>query len=360
MRFAILLIPFSLFFGFHALLVYRFSTLLSITVGRYTWIIVGLLCLNLPFTFWFIHLGVWNTTVKFWLISNFTYYGIIFFSFWICLIDLLLFSMLPPLRVIPNTFHLGGLLVILGAMLMWGFFWAQKPRVKTVKIRNPKIEKPLKVVQLSDLHIGTTYQTTYIERLVAKVKSIKPDILVITGDLFDNGTQMEQITPFNHLEIPIYFVWGNHDTYFGREQAESMLGNTSFHLLVNDTHQLQPWLQITGLDYMERQPGELAKRALRAQKWNPSAFHLLLSHIPLDFSVLEPFPVDLELAGHTHAGQIWPFNWFVRLVYKHIQGLYQQGNQSIYVSAGTATWGPPIRIGSKCEITEIQLLPITH
>jgi len=152
-------------------------------------------------------------------------------------------------------------------------------------------------------------------------------------------------------------IWGNHDKFLPRRQALELIAETPFTLLEDEVVLVGDQLQVVGLDY----PGFQGERAqggvLGRLPIRDSLYTLLLAHAPMDFPHWQEYPIDLQLAGHTHAGQIVPFNLVVRLRYHLLAGLYREGGKTTYVSPGTGTWGPPFRLGSRNEVTCIKLLP---
>jgi predicted MPP superfamily phosphohydrolase len=234
---------------------------------------------------------------------------------------------------------------------------AMTVRVKTVELISPKIHTPMTLVLMSDLHLGPVHGAAFVDRLVTLANSVDPDLVVITGDVLERGIRPGTLEGFNRLDAPSYLVWGNHDKFFPREQAMGLIAEAPFTLLEDDVVRIGDQLQLVGLDYpdfrLRKGWGERIGRLPIAD----GPFTLMLSHDPLDFPHWADTPVDLQLAGHTHAGQIIPFNLAVRMVYRQTSGLYRQGGKSTYVTPGTGTWGPPLRLGTRNEVTCIRLLP---
>ena len=197
----------------------------------------------------------------------------------------------------------------------------------------------------------------YMWQMNAQTNALKPDLVALTGDVADIGATPEMLAGFAQLRAPAFFVWGNHDQFFSRERVAQIFRSTPITILRNEIVRVRDDLQIIGLDYLERHPQNDPKPILANLTLTDDLFTLLLSHAPIDFSRMDSQPIDLQLAGHTHAGQIFPFNLLVKRLYPRFQGLYTLGNRAIYVSSGTATWGPPMRLGTRNEITVIRLAP---
>jgi predicted MPP superfamily phosphohydrolase len=247
-------------------------------------------------------------------------------------------------------------IIILGLTFFITIFAVANARRLTVKKLTIPVNlgRELSIVQISDLHIGTLRREKYLNKIVEKINFLNPDIVVLTGDLFDGGSKMHysEILPLNKIRAPVYFVFGNHDTYEGIDKVTEMLGRTKVKILRNELV-VKNGLQIIGIDYSESKTFLKEKlAALNIDKEKPS---LLLFHIPVSVNLLEEQGINLHLAGHTHAGQVFPFNFLDKLVYPYASGLHNKENSYEYVSPGTGTWGPYMRLGSKNEITFVKL-----
>ena len=355
MRFFFLLIPFTISMGFHSFIIYRLSNLLEFQTRWYHWAAAILLTLNIFVVFGLTLSGVWNEIIRVWLVISQIYFGSLFFSFWVFLIHFLLTLGVPPLKNLSTTIHVVLLFSTIGLCLVFGIYNAQQFKVKEIPLFSPKIAQEVVLVQITDLHLGSIYRENYIQKIVNTVNRLSPSWVLLTGDVFDHGIQPGQLAILNGIKAPIYFVWGNHEVYFGKQHARQMLSHTKIQILENQKINLLPWLELAGLDYLEHRADLSPSTALKALDLQENVFSVLLSHVPLEFNILAPFHVDLAISGHTHAGQIWPFNWFVRMKHPHVRGLNQKNGQSVYVSPGTGTWGPPMRLGSFNEITLIRL-----
>jgi len=264
-----------------------------------------------------------------------------------------------------NTVATAAFFFILAVVFsIYGIWNAFNPRVKNleIKINNlPAAWQGKTVVQLSDVHLGNIHRVSFLENVVEKTNALKPDLIVITGDLFDgmDGDLSVFIDPLNRLQAKegIYFVTGNHETYLGLDKVLAILAKTKIRVLRNETVELDG-LQLVGLDYTVFSNSQnVVKNLISAQpNFIKGAPTILLYHIPADIKQAQAAGVSLQLSGHTHHGQIFPVQFFEWLIYgKYYYGLHQDGSFSIYTSSGVGTWGPPMRTGNVPEIVAIKL-----
>lgn len=235
----------------------------------------------------------------------------------------------------------------------------------------PKGLDGLKIVQLSDLHLGSFYDYSSFQEVRRLTNNLKPDILMITGD-FVNSKPSELKANYIDLQslsadIGIFSCLGNHDHYMKDNEHKTLvnaLNDAGANLLINRNEKLiinNSSLNIIGVDNlgMRQKFGDFNKAYENVNKEETS---ILLCHDPTnwDLHIRNQYPADLTLSGHTHGGQVaWEFNGFefkpAKFVYRQSEGLYKNGENQLYVNRGIGTVGPPLRIGVKPEITEIIL-----
>jgi hypothetical protein len=178
------------------------------------------------------------------------------------------------------------------------------------------------------------------------VDAEKPDLVVITGDLFDgaDGKLEEFVAPLNALRAPlgIYFVTGNHETYLGVQRAYVALRTTPVRILADEAVILDG-LQVIGISYPERgQSKNLARAIADLRGLDPALPSILLYHSPTHIAEAKAAGISLQLSGHAHHGQIFPIQFISRLVYgRYYHGLHVEGDYTLYASSGAGTWGPP-------------------
>jgi Predicted phosphohydrolases len=226
--------------------------------------------------------------------------------------------------------------------------------VKEIEIPIQNLERELRIAQISDTHIGPIRNSGFIKEIVKKIDALDPDLLLITGDLVEGsvGLHPSMFDAINTLKAKIFFVTGNHDTYGGLENVFEVLKTTNINILRNEVAEFEG-LQIVGVGYStSRNYLKTVLPELEIDKSKPS---LLMYHVPIEIEYANDAGIDLQLSGHTHRGQMFPFNFLGKLVFPYFNGVYNYNGTQLYVSPGTGTWGPPMRSGSRSEITLINL-----
>jgi len=242
-------------------------------------------------------------------------------------------------------------------------------RVKEITVPIPDLPPELdglKIAQISDLHVGPTIRQGYVEQVVRKVMSFKPDLIAVTGDLADGTPQMLEphLRPLADLKAPLgtYSVTGNHEYYWGALDWIEKTRQLGFIPLLNENQiRLVNGIKIliggvtdtSGDQFVKSHRSDPRKAAATAEECQ---FKLLLAHRPDSCFEAEPAGFDLQLSGHTHAGQFFPWSLFVRLAHKYYRGLNRHGKMWVYVNAGTGYWGPAHRFMIPSEITLLRLV----
>jgi len=241
---------------------------------------------------------------------------------------------------------------------------ASAVRVKRIRVGLPKLPQALdgyRIAQVSDLHVGPTIGHDFVQTIVGEVNSLHPDLVAITGDLVDGSlAQLEnQTAPLRELQAKdgVFFVTGNHEYYVGDvDEWLAWLSGIGIRPLRNERITIRDGFDLAGTDDISAKGnghGQDIPKALEGRGVDRPV--ILMAHQPRSFREAKRLGVDLQLSGHTHGGQIYPFNFVVGLFEPYLAGLYREGNSQIYVSRGTGYWGPPMRLGSPSEITEITL-----
>lgn len=249
---------------------------------------------------------------------------------------------------------------------VYGYQEANNIRTERVTIKTARIPESvgrLKIVQISDVHLGLIIRQERLKRILALVKDADPDILVSTGDLVDgqiNGLP-DLAEMFNeiHPKFGKYAITGNHEYYAGFDQALAFTRKAGFVVLRGEAVSIKGLLNIAGIDDHAGRYLGLTKEVNEKEMLSGlprENFTLLLKHRPL-IAVDASGLFDLQLSGHVHNGQIFPFSIATKLYYPVASGLAQVGRRSqLYVSRGTGTWGPPIRFLSPPEVTVFELV----
>jgi len=248
----------------------------------------------------------------------------------------------------------------------FGYFEAKDIRTERMTIRSSKIPETagrIRVVQISDVHIGLIVREKRLKRIAAEIKKAEPDILVSTGDLVDgqiNGLEgLQALLRDVHARYGKFAITGNHEFFAEIDRAINFMRASGFVVLRGEGINVAGMINIAGVD---DPTGVRFGLALPISEKNMLSglpeqyFTILLKHQPLvDKNATGVF--NLQLSGHTHGGQIFPFNFITRLFFPLQRGYFDLSNNAhLYVSRGTGTWGPPIRFLSPPEITVIDLI----
>lgn len=235
--------------------------------------------------------------------------------------------------------------------IIYGFINAKNLSVKQLKFSHSKIKKNLSFVFLSDIHIGSN-NSKVLKKIVPLINQQNPNFVLIGGDLIDSSSfKIQDLDEMKNINAPIYFVTGNHEYYIENSQKHlNDFKNQNIKVLDNQSV-LEEQINIIGLSDNLKKVEKINKFE---KLFDSDYFNLLLVHQPSIWNSLKE-KANLTLSGHTHNGQIFPFNLIVKIQFPQIYGVYSHLKNYLYVSSGAATWGPKIRIGSKNEILNIEL-----
>jgi hypothetical protein len=275
----------------------------------------------------------------------------------------LAFSLSPALRGYLSI----GLTVFLTGYGVWN---AYHFRVKEVTIPVRGLTEEIRAVQLTDIHLGNSRGKKELERIVRITKELQPEIIFHTGDLFDSKTHFngndDVLDPFQTIDVPHYFVFGNHDEQVGLKQVLSRTEKSGATLLMNEMAHYKE-LQIAGLNNMAADSRSFnihasndsttVQSVMKSMDIDPERPLLVLHHRPDGIAYMAEAGADLLLAGHTHAGQMFPFTLVAKWMFGYNKGLYRYEEMQIYVSQGLGTFFSPIRFGTHSEITLLRLIP---
>jgi len=279
-----------------------------------------------------------------------TWFGLIFLA----LSWTIGFIILRMLITIPNTFTGLSIIVLSVCSALIGLKNARKIQTNNIKIKIKHLKKKIRIVHLSDLHLGSMLGDEFLNSVVERTNSLNPDVVVITGDIIDGSSPLtrEMLMPLNKLNAPSFYVIGNHDIYEGVSKVLNLVKKTKVNVLYNKVKMIEG-IQIIGLEYTENK--NYCEKMLNKLNWRREIPSVLLYHSPVPLKLLEKYKLDLHLAGHTHGGQIFPFNLFVKLFFRNMKGFYEYKGSKQYVSMGTGFWGPPMRLTSRNEIVCLDL-----
>lgn len=273
------------------------------------------------------------------------------------------FGRLFPSLTVParaGALSLAGLLSVVAALLA-----LRGPRIVNYEVQLPGLPPEhdgFTAAQISDLHLGTLLGEKWLARRVAEVAALSPDVVFVTGDLIDSETgPVEPLVPvLRRLQAPkgVYGVTGNHEYYAGLSGSLALYEAAGIRALRDESLEILPGLHLAGVDDLtaRRQLGLDGMPVRKALGAIPSgAACILLSHSPLAVKEAAKLGAGLMLSGHTHGGQLWPFNHLAAIAYPHQAGRYEIGPMSLIVTRGTGTWGPPMRLFLPSEIVLLTL-----
>ena len=323
-----------------------------------------------PAAGWLVH-QAWRTAWTRWL-QRAVY-------LWVGLAFLLLCVVVPihVLRLIglPE----GGAAWLLGAvyvpLALWSIVNAHRLEVRRIELSSSKLDRPVRLVQVSDVHVGSR-GSGFLPRVVRRVNALRPDAVLVTGDLVDlMKLPADALDPMGELVAPTFFAIGNHERYIGSDAVCARLGALGVTVLRNACTEWEA-MRIIGIDDAEARD-HVARELERIVSGTSAGaggrdpigsrvesgergrlpFTVLMYHRPDGAEDAARAGVDLMLCGHTHNGQIVPFNWIVRRHFPRIAGRFDVDGMVLHVSPGTGTWGPTMRLGSSNEITVFDLSP---
>ena len=315
-------------------------------------------------------LGWWGIDNSFFKLISSVSVGIVIFT--------LILTLLKDIIFILNKKHRNNILtnrvvaaVVLGSSIILtfiGYINSLDPKVVTInmEIKNLPIQlNGLKIVLISDLHVTRSTSKKWLKDVVERVNSLKPDIVALTGDIADL-----KINKYGYLISDLrdtrskygnYSVYGNHEYYDNDiEDWHPLMTDLGFTVLQNENKIIEHngvQILLAGVTdpaakHFKNEPPNIEK-ALRND--TITSLSILLTHQPLFVEEASKYGVDLQLSGHTHGGQFFPFIGIVKGVQKYFKGEYEYNGTKLYINQGTGSWGPQIRLGSTPEITEIIL-----
>ena len=256
---------------------------------------------------------------------------------------------------------IGGITIVL-ALTTIGYFRFSCPEVEKIEIQVSKTageRKHLRVVAISDVHLGITVDNKRLAKYVQLINDQKPDVVVIAGDVVDNNPRLminrRMYEELSQIDAPlgVYACLGNHEYIGGIEESLDFYAKSKINLLIDEVAQVDSSFWIIGRDdrsnHRRKKLSELVSQADSRQPL------IVLDHQPYNLEQAEENGIDLQFSGHTHNGQLWPASLLVNKLYEVGHGFKQKGNTSVYVSSGLALWGPPFRIGTQSELVVFEI-----
>jgi len=245
---------------------------------------------------------------------------------------------------------------------IYGLVNANWLRVTPITVNLPNLPAAWQnrtVALVTDLHLGSVRRARFASRVVARLQRLQPDAVFISGDLFDGPEANPDtlVEPWRKLSAPagIFYVTGNHEEFTDRTELIGAVQRAGIRVLNNEKVDVHG-LQIVGVHDRETGDPRKFRALLRQAELDGSRASILLAHQPSSLAITEEAGISLQLSGHTHGGQIWPWTWVAGRVHGRFNhGLNRFGNLLVYTSSGAGTWGVPMRVGTKSEIVLIRL-----
>ncbi|MCF8068229.1 MAG: metallophosphoesterase [Desulfobacterales bacterium] len=315
-----------------------------------------------------------------------TWLGLAVYFLFAAVVIWIIFGAGKLIGTIPDMRMISIVCVIIACLTTaYGVWRAQYPEIKNIDIkieRLPAVWQGKTIVQLSDVHLGSINRVGFMKRIAEKVNRVNPYLILITGDLFDGmgGDLPSFIEPLNALKASkgIFFVTGNHEGYLKLTEPVSVIKKTNIRILNNEVVDIDG-LQIAGISFPEHNLKNNVRSMLETSAvFDPARPNILMYHMPTNISdqynnraeqqtrtywhpdtsmsLAKEMGIDLQLSGHTHNGQFFPFNLLTHYIYNGFDyGLHKDGSFQIFISRGAGTWGPPMRVGCPPEIVVINL-----
>lgn len=283
------------------------------------------------------------------VLSGFTHYGM---GIGCIAVTVMSIGLLIALLVPHLAYHIGLVCVTLTAGLtVVALVNGRRLIVKPLAISSDKISASKELIFISDIHLGSNPKE-HLVRLVTEINALSHDAVLIGGDLFDSSAfQPTDLEPLLSLQKPIFFVTGNHEFYVrNHEHKLAALADYNVQTIDNKTVMFEG-IHLIGIGDNQT---VAAQSAFAREAVKDDGFNLVLVHQPGIWGRL-PKQADFMISGHTHNGQIFPFNLLVRLQFTAVYGLYEQSGNRLYVSSGSGCWGPRMRLGTQNEIIHLTL-----
>ncbi len=252
---------------------------------------------------------------------------------------------------------------VISLAMFLGFLNARRIRIHPLNIRIDKPGQPMRIAAISDMHMGALIRRRMVHQMVTKINALKPDIVLMLGDQVDGnvhpvmqldlGSELKKIKS----KYGVYAITGNHEYIGNAETACAYLEAHGITMLRDESVEVAGVYLVGREDRASKQFAHLQRKPLAdlVAPLDTLKPIILMDHTPFHLEEAEQNGIDLQLSGHTHHAQIWPFSYITKAVYEVSWGYKRKGKTHVYVSCGSGTWGPPIRIGNRPEIMDITI-----
>ncbi len=327
---------------------YLLTAMAIVSVSFLAASLIGFRLTNVVLRFFYRITAVWLGFV------NYAFFSAI--ACWIAYLALRVTGQNPERR-----YYALGFLGLAVAATAYGVINAAWTRVKRITVKLPSLPAQWQgrtAVLMSDLHLGNVRVFGFARRLVKMAAGLNPDVVFIAGDLYDGtpGDLARMAEPLRVLKPPLgsFFVEGNHEEFTDHMKFVNAVAGAGVRVLNNERADVDG-LQIVGVTYRDATHGEHFRKTLRGTGFDRARPSILLTHAPDRINVSAEEGISLQLSGHTHRGQFWPWTRAAARMYgKYVYGLQRAGEMQVYTSCGAGTWGPPLRVGNKPEIVVIR------
>lgn len=289
------------------------------------------------------------------------FYEIGYSSLFILLYLFMLFLLADVARwigILPREYlHASGvgslvvLLLIVGIFTYGNLHYYNKVKVPIALKSSKRLKQPVKMVMVSDIHLGYHNTRTDLAKWVDMINAEKPDYVLIAGDIVDFSVvpllRADMAKEFRRLQAPVFACLGNHDYYAGEPNSEKFYRDAGIKLLRDATIDLENGITLIGRDDRTNKRRKPLKDLMSGVDRNN--YLILLDHQPYHLEDAERNGVDFQFSGHTHDGQVWPVNWIEKAIYEDSYGPLMKGRTFYYVSSGLGIWGGKFRIGTQSE-----------
>ena len=329
----------------------------------FSWIWKTLVIILMAGSFLLMFAGIWRSTDQMPMPLAVAVYEIGTSSIFILLYLFMLFLVLDLgrlLHILPRTllynngWTAGGIVVFMFCLFLYGHLHYKNKYRQEVTLTSEKITKPIKLVMMSDLHLGYHNRREELHRWIDMINAEQPDLVLIAGDIIDGSMrplkEQKMYEEFQRIKAPVYACLGNHEYYSGEPGAQQFYQDAGIHLLQDSVAVIGDLCIIGRDDRTNIHRKSLGKIiAENTSLISHSSFLILLDHQPYHLEQAERHHIDFQFSGHTHHGQVWPISWITESIYECAFGPYKKGHTDYYISSGLGIWGGKFRIGTRSE-----------
>jgi len=293
-------------------------------------------------------------------IGNSSIFVLLYLALFFLLMDLGRLVRLVPREWLTQNYYTTSLLAIgLFALFLYGnLHYYNKARQELTLPTSKPLAQPMKIVMMSDLHLGYHNPRKELARWVDMINAEHPDLILIAGDIIDMSIrpliEENMAEEMRRLSAPVYACLGNHEYYTSEPLAEQFYRDANIHLLRDTCQNVGPLCLIGRDDRTNRSRLPMNRLAKMADH---TKYTIVMDHQPYQLEQAEQAGFDFQISGHTHYGQVWPISWITNAIYECAFGEHQRGNTRYYVSSGLGIWGGKYRIGTRSEYVVATIVP---